>query len=207
MTPTGDAARATGAGRSAVMRKRLRSAATERLGYKAAALFFALVLWLVVSTEEPAEQLVPVRLTLELDSTIELRGDRPQVRALMAGRGRALLTLFDSPPIVRRAFGPGTPDSVRIAVQPADIELPPGIEATVRDVQPRTVLLRFRRAAPASPTVAADALPAGDSLSVADPDTVPMDTTAGRGDTGSVAPGAAIAPAAGPTGGARPATP
>ena len=39
-----------------------RAALTERLGYKAAALFFALVLWFVVSAEEPSEELVPVRL-------------------------------------------------------------------------------------------------------------------------------------------------
>ena len=183
--PTGEGPRVTGSARTAAMRHRLRALATERLGYKAAALFFALVLWLVVSTEEPAEQLVPVRLTLELDPSIELAGERPQLRALVAGRGRTLLSLFDTPPVVRHSFGAGTPDSTRIVVRPTDVELPPEIEATVRDVQPRTELLRFRRA----PTAAATApgVPGlGDAPLAAEPDALPSDSALLAGDTAGV---------------------
>ena len=180
-----DGARPPGSGRTAAMRRRLRSMATERLGYKAAALFFALVLWLVVSTEEPAEQVVPVRLSLELDPAIELRGERPQLRALVAGRGRTLLGLFDSPPVIRRGFGANVPDSVRIVVRPGDIELPPGIEATVRDVQPRSVLLRFRRVELSDAEEAAPVL--DESALVAQPDALPADS-ASLADSTEVVP-------------------
>ena len=184
--PTGEGPRVTGSARTAAMRHRLRAMVTERLGYKAAALFFALVLWLVVSTEEPAEQLVPVRLTLELDPSIELAGERPQLRALVAGRGRTLLSLFDTPPVIRRTFGAGTPDSARILVRPTDVELPPEIEATVRDVQPRTLLLRFRRVEPAAATEAGVPL-IGDAPLAAEPDALPSDSALLAGDSAGVA--------------------
>jgi len=195
--PTGEGPKITSGGRTAAMRRRLRAIATERLGYKAAALFFALVLWLVVSTEEPAEQLVPVRLTLELDPSIELAGERPQLRALVAGRGRTLLSLFDTPPVVRRSFGAGTPDSVRIFVRPDDVELPPEIEATVRDVQPRS--LRFRGHQEPAATGSPAALIA-DSAVVAEPDALPTDSALMAGESSGVAPAQAPSPAAAPPG-------
>ena len=71
--------------RSSSLRQRLVAAATERLPYKAAALFLAIVLWLVVSAEEPTEDLVPVRLALLLDSALVLQGEPPTVRALVVG--------------------------------------------------------------------------------------------------------------------------
>jgi hypothetical protein len=177
------------------LERHIRAAFTERLGYKAAALFFALVLWLVVSTEEPAEQLVPVRLSLELDPSVELAGERPQLRALVAGRGRTLLSLFDTPPVVRRAFGANAPDSVRIFVRPGDVELPPGIEATVRDVQPRSVLLRFRGHAEPAATGSPAALMA-DSAVVAEPDALPAESALVVDDSGALAPAPAPSPAA-----------
>ena len=107
---------------------------TERLLYKAAAIFFALVLWLVVSAAEPAEQLVDVRFTPVLDSTLQLVGTRPGVRALVAGPARELLKLYTSPPTVRRAFSAGTGDSVRIELRASDVSLPDGVTARVLDV-------------------------------------------------------------------------
>ena len=47
---------------------RLRASFTKRLGYKGAALFFALVLWVVVRTEEPTEVVVPVRVVATHDA-------------------------------------------------------------------------------------------------------------------------------------------
>ena len=194
-----DGARPPGSVRTSAMRRQLREIATERLGYKAAALFFALVLWLVVSTEEPAEQLVPVRLSLELDPAVELRGERPQLRALVAGRGRTLLALFDSPPVVRRGFGASVPDSVRIVIRPGDVELPPGVEATVRDIQPRSLLLRFRRV---QLDVGEAGLPVIDSPAlVAQPDALPADRTVATDSAGTPADTAgtpASRPARGP---------
>lgn len=128
---------------SASLERHIRAAFTERLGYKAAALFFAVVLWLVVSAEEPSEELVPVRLEAAHDSARMLLGPRPVIRALVAGRARDLIKLYDSPPIVRRVITDDAPDSVAVELRPADVYIPPDIDAIVRDVQPRTMVLVF----------------------------------------------------------------
>lgn len=124
-------------------RRWLVAAFTERLPYKAAALFLALVLWLVVSAEEPTEDLVPVRVALLLDSSLTLVSPRPVVQALVVGRGRELLKLYATPPVVRRVLPADVDDSVRFDLRPVDVDLPEGIDAIVRDVQPRMFVLRF----------------------------------------------------------------
>ncbi|MFL5578687.1 MAG: hypothetical protein ACJ79S_22255, partial [Gemmatimonadaceae bacterium] len=124
--------------------RRLRAALTERLGYKAAAIFFSVVLWLVVSGEETAEQMIPVRLSTNVDSALVLVGPQPALRALVVGRARDLWKLGDGPLVVRRVFTGDTPDSVRVELRPGDIDLPSGAtSAVVRDVQPRAITLRF----------------------------------------------------------------
>src|SRR5215218_7388120 len=128
---------------SASLERHLKAAFTERLGYKAAALFFAIVLWLVVSAEEPSEELVPVRLEAAHDSARILTGQRPVIRALVAGRARDVIKLYDSPPVVRRIVTDDAPDSVAIDLRPADVYIPPDVQAVVRDVQPRSLVLVF----------------------------------------------------------------
>jgi len=123
--------------------RHLRAAFTERLGYKAAALFFALVLWLVVSAEEPSEELVPVRLEADFDSSRSLAAAPPVIRALVAGRARDLIKLYDTPPVVRRTITDDEPDSVAVELTPADVYVPPDVDAIVRDVQPRSFVLVF----------------------------------------------------------------
>lgn len=123
--------------------RHLKAAFTERLGYKAAALFFAVVLWLVVSAEEPSEELVPVRLEAAYDTVRIMTSTRPVIRALVAGRARDLLKLYDTPPVVRRVITDDAPDSVAVELKPTDVYIPPNVDAIVRDVQPRTLLLVF----------------------------------------------------------------
>lgn len=129
--------------RAASLERHLRAAFTERLGYKAAALFFATVLWLVVSAEEPSEELVPVRLEAAFDSGRVLTSSGPVIRALVAGRARDLITLFDNPPVVRRIITDDAPDSVAVELRPSDVYLPPDVDAIVRDIQPRAFVLVF----------------------------------------------------------------
>jgi hypothetical protein len=121
----------------------LKGALTERLAYKGAALFFAMVLWLVVSAEEPSEQLIPVRLDASYDSARILTGSRPVIRALVAGRARDLIKLYHTPPVVRRMVTDDAPDSVALDLRPLDVYIPPDIDAVVRDVQPRSLVLVF----------------------------------------------------------------
>ena len=125
------------------LERHIRAAFTERLAYKAAALFFAIVLWLVVSAEEPSEELVPVRFEAAYDTVRLLTSPRPVIRALVAGRARDLIKLYDTPPIVRRVITDDAPDSVAIDLRPADVYIPPDVDAIVRDVQPRALMLVF----------------------------------------------------------------
>ena len=128
---------------SASLERHIRAALTQRLGYKAAALFFAVVMWLVVSAEEPSEELVPVRFEASHDSARMLTGSRPVIRALVAGRARDLIKLYDSPPVVRRTVTDDAPDSVAVDLRPSDVYIPPDVDAIVRDVQPRSLVLVF----------------------------------------------------------------
>jgi hypothetical protein len=121
----------------------LKAVLTERLGYKGAALFFAVVMWFVVSAEEPSEELLPVLLQASFDSSRVMTGPTPAIRALVAGRARDLIKLYNTPPIVRRIVTDDAPDSVAIDLRPADVYIPPNVEAIVRDVQPRNLVLVF----------------------------------------------------------------
>jgi len=128
---------------TASLERWLKAALTERLGYKAAALFFAIVLWFVVSAEEPSVQLLPVRLDASFDSTRVLTGSAPGIHALLAGRARDLLKLYHTPPVIRRIVTDDAPDSVALNLSPSDVYIPPDIDVVVRDVQPRTLVLVF----------------------------------------------------------------
>ena len=124
----------------------LRSAFTERLPYKAAALFLACVLWLVVSAEEPDEDRVAVRFVPVLDSSLTLREPQPEIRAEVVGRRRELQKLLTAPPYVSPVFGPETPDSVRWELRTDEVEMPIGVDGVdVRRVQPNAVVLRFTK--------------------------------------------------------------
>ena len=123
-------------------RRRLLRAATERIGYKAAALFFALVLWLAVGAEEPAERVIPVRFEPALDSSLQLQGRLPAVQAQVTGRLRELIKLYSNPPVIHRVVRADAPDTTRLELDPGDVDLQ-GVTARVVDVYPREVTLRF----------------------------------------------------------------
>lgn len=127
---------------AARVRRFLREAFTERLPYKAAALFLSCVLWLVASAEEPTDSVVAVRFEPQLDSSLTLL-DRPQITALVVGARGDIFKLFNNPPTVRRIFGPETPDVVRLQLSAADVQMPPGIAVDVRAVNPSEITLRF----------------------------------------------------------------
>jgi YbbR domain-containing protein len=123
----------------------LRGLFTERLGLKAIALLLAVLLWLVVSSRQPTESYVRVRIAPSLDSSLVLLGGTTEVRALVAGRAADLVKLAASPPVVHRTVGGDVPDTLMLDVTPADVHLPTELVDAVRvlDVQPRSVMLRF----------------------------------------------------------------
>ena len=126
----------------------IRSAFAERLALKAAAIFFALVLWMVVSAEEPTDEIIPIRFAPVLDSGIVIVGPLPTVRALVLGRGRELLKLYTASPVIVRHIQGVTTETISLDLGPADVDLPAGVNAVVRDVRPRHVTLQLRRTEP-----------------------------------------------------------
>ena len=123
--------------------RRIKSAFTEHLPLKLVAIFFAFVIWLVVSGERPTEMVVPVRVEIGVDTSVTLRGSTPEVRALVVGRGRDLMKLWDTPPTIAQRLGSDVPDSLSIMLEVNNVELPPGVAGIVRDVQPRSLRLHF----------------------------------------------------------------
>jgi hypothetical protein len=118
--------------------RRFRSAITEHLPVKFSALFFAVVMWVIVRSEEPSEAWIDVHLALTLDSTVMMSAQPPVVQALVSGRGREILKLYSTSPELRRSIA--MDDSV-FAVHPADVFTPNEADVKVVDVRPHFVHL------------------------------------------------------------------
>ena len=153
--------------RAAVMR----DAVLDRLPLKAAALFFATMLWLAVRADEPSEHTVAVRLAVQVDSVLRLRRELPVVTATLTGRRRDLLKLRSGDLVLRRAVARGVADSVRLVLRPGDVEIPSGSEGEVRvrDVQPRQITLHFSHDGRHAPGTAARPAPPARATAVAAP--------------------------------------
>jgi YbbR domain-containing protein len=126
------------------LRRRFVSAFTERLPLKFTAIFLSIVLWFVVNAKEPQIELVGVQFQpVLLDSSLVLRDAPPQFQALIAGSPKELIKLSSTPPVIRRQVSSDAPDTLVVDLRPEDVVLPEGVDAVVRDVQPRSVTLRF----------------------------------------------------------------
>ena len=124
-------------------RRRITAAFTERLALKSAAVLLAVVLWFIVAAREPTEEVVSVRFAPKLDSALVLRDPEPIIRALVIGRANEILKLSNSPLVIRRPIESDAPDTLVMSLRTSDVEVPEGVEVIVRDVQPRSLTLRF----------------------------------------------------------------
>src|SRR5919205_2979788 len=124
--------------------QRLRGTFTEHLELKATAFVLAVVLWFMVSSRETAEEIVSVRFAPQLDSSLALREPPRPVSALVIGRRGELMKLVANAPVIRRPIDDEVPDTVSLELRPGDVELPPNVDARVRDVQPRRLTLFFQ---------------------------------------------------------------
>ena len=124
-------------------RRRLAEAFTQRLALKGTALALAIVLWFIVTAKEPNQDLVEVQFAPQLDSSLVLKDPPPTIHALVVGTPSELLKLFAHPLIIKRQIAANSPDTVVVDLSTSDVELPAGIDAIVRAVQPRSVTLRF----------------------------------------------------------------
>jgi YbbR domain-containing protein len=126
------------------LQRRIIAAFTDRLVLKGTAIFLAVVLWLVVNAKEPQIELVSVRFTPALlDSSLVLREPLPQIQAIVAGSPKQLIKLSSNPPLIHRQITADAPDTLVMDLRPEDVVLPDGVDAVVRDVQPRRLMLRF----------------------------------------------------------------
>ena len=126
------------------LQRRVVAALTDRLVLKGTAIFLAVVLWFVVNAKEPQIELIGVRFTPALlDSSLVLREPLPQIQAIVAGSPKQLIQLSSNPPVIHRQITADAPDTVVLDLRPEDVVIPNGVEAVVRDVQPRSLILRF----------------------------------------------------------------
>ena len=133
-----------GASKSSVgLKHRLIAAVTERLPYKAAAIFFALVLWLIVSAEEPTSGPVPVQFSPVVDTSLDLVGSIPDVTAYVVGARSDLLRLTATPLTLHLRVPADAPDSLTVRLDSLPLTRPSGVNVRVERLQPEVVTLRF----------------------------------------------------------------
>ena len=133
----------TSPGHIPTWRRRLAEAFTQRLALKGTALLLAIVLWFIVTAKEPNQDLVEVQFAPQLDSSLVLKDPPPPIHALVVGTPQELLKLFAHPLVIRRQIAANSPDTVVVDLSTSDVDIPPGIDAIVRGVEPRSVTLRF----------------------------------------------------------------
>src|SRR5256885_2993360 len=124
-------------------RRRLAEAFTQRLALKGTALLLAIILWFIVTAKEPNQDLVEVQFAPQLDSSLVLKDPPPPIHALIVGTPQELLKLFAHPLVIKRQIAANSPDTVVVDLSTSDVELPAGVDAIVRGVEPRSVTLRF----------------------------------------------------------------
>lgn len=152
------------------------SAFSENLALKASSLLLAMALWFVVGAREPTEDLTTVRFVPQLDSALVLRDPTPPIRALVVGRPSEILKLSNTPLVIRRPIDGDAPDTLEVSLRAADVEIPDGVEVIVREVQPRSLTLRFEtttsRRVPVQSALALPAGVAGSARVLLDPESV-----------------------------------
>ena len=71
---------------STSLQRRIVTLFTQHLALKGTALLVTLVLWFVVKVKEPQVELVPVRFTPQLDTTLVMRDPMPENRKMLKRR-------------------------------------------------------------------------------------------------------------------------
>ena len=158
------------------MRAGIVNAFTMNLALKSSSVLLAIALWFVVGGREPTEDLASVRFVPLLDSALVLRDPPPPIRALVVGRPSEILKLSNTPLVIRQPITGDAPDTLEVALRVADVEIPEGVEVIVREVQPRSLTLRFEttssRRVPVRSALMIPADAIGQSRVIFDPESV-----------------------------------
>jgi hypothetical protein len=107
---------------------------------KLAAVFFAVMLYVAVAAQQPLSQSFPMRLAIAIPPGRTVRQQPAGVTVVIAGKGSEILKLRAFPRVIRKSI-PDTFSAAlwRVQLQPADIELPKGVDVQVADIRPRDV--------------------------------------------------------------------
>lgn len=116
----------------------------ENLVLKVTAVGIAVLLWYIIENKEPTAISVPVRLRLQLDSSLALRAEPTEIYAVVQGTPNDLARLEGRTVTISRSINAQTPDTLVIGLSPADVDLPGNVgDARVTDIRPRNVRLEF----------------------------------------------------------------
>lgn len=111
---------------------------------KLTSLLLALLLWFVAAFEEPSTRLVRVLLQVTPPEGREVIEAPATAQVLVSGSARELLELSARPPTLAKVIADTvTASQVTLSLSPADIVLPRGVTAEIRDIQPREVVIEL----------------------------------------------------------------
>jgi hypothetical protein len=136
----------------------LRAALTADWPLKLTSLALSVLLWLVASSEEPANGLLDVELRVQPPAGRVVLRDPGPIRATVVGRRGDLLRLARDNLVLTRILPDSvTADSVSLAINPADLVFPGNSSVRVQDVEPRRVAVELdpitQRTVPVRPVV------------------------------------------------------
>jgi hypothetical protein len=119
--------------------------AAENLWLKVTSVGLAVLLWYGIVQQEPTSTLVPVRLLLQLDSSLALRAEPSEIYAIVQGTPSELSRLDGRTATINRSINSNTPDTLIITLNRTDVVLPANVDARVTEIRPRSVRLEFVR--------------------------------------------------------------
>lgn len=119
------------------MRADLREKILRNWPIKVTALALSAMLWAAVAAQEPASQLVPVRLSIEPPPGRALTQPPPEVQALFAGTAREIFKLYSDPPVVKKVIPETRSSRVTVEISTQDINLTTDAAVTAQDIRPR----------------------------------------------------------------------
>ena len=136
----------------------LRAALTADWPLKLTSLALSVLLWLIASSEEPANSLLSVELRVQPPAGRELAREPGLIRATVVGRRRDLLRLSRDNLVLTRILPDSvTADSMSLTIDPADLVFPGNSSVRVQDVEPRRVAVELnpiaQRTVPVHPVV------------------------------------------------------
>jgi hypothetical protein len=138
----------------------VREAIVRHWPLKLAALALSVILWVVVALEEPATHLEDVQLQLSLAPSAALAQPLPPIQALIAGPRGEFLKLGASALVIHASIPEsGGGSHHRLAISPADVELPRNVKVSVQEVLPREIDVVLDRRAQRTVPVAVRAEP------------------------------------------------